>query len=1116
MAKTTKQTAIFGVEDWKKIFQSYSEADFQSYDYETLKKSFIDYIRVNYPESFNDYVESSEFIALLDVVAFMGQALAFRSDLNARENFIETAERRDSVVKLANLISYTPKRNECASGLLKVLSVSTTESVRDINGNSLSNVTIEWDDLTNPDWYEQFVAIMNSMLVDAQRVGRPSASGPVLGIKTEEYTLNVVSGVLPVYDFRSIVDAVQMQFETVSATTIGGIISEPAPRIDGNFNILLRDDRLGFSSRNNGFFFFFKQGNLESTDVFISERIENRVVDIDIDSINNSDVWVYELNQNGSLGEQWSYRPGFIGNMQENSVQNRKFFDIVSRTNDRISLIFGDGVFSEIPTGRLRVFVRSSNGQRYTISPIDMTNIQISIPYVSRIGRIETALFTLGLTSSVSNARARETISDIKARAPMRYYTSDRMVNGEDYTNFPYTYYNSIIKSKAVNRSSAGVSRFNDITDITGKYNSTSVFGNDGILYKDNGFGSFTFIWRDLIEVANIITNQIEPILISRPVQQFFYDISEPVDISAGDSRWVSVSFAYNESSGYFVNFSNDPQSIGEFSTDYRKFLKQNSLVEFVPPIGFFYDENNNLVQGEFNGKTIWCALRQVKGDGSNNNLGALPDGTGPVVLNNFVPSGSIPVGVFPTLPSFIPVRIKQAMTEQISLYRNFGIGYNDSLGWYVITSSNLSDSNVFSGQFAGDTSGQHKDASWLIKFTTDGTLYTGLYRVQRYYFSSEKDTRFSFDGGAPVFDPKIGKTINDYVELTDVTNNFSTENKTTVFVDIVDQSVESDGFVNDFQVEVSYSDIDLDGIIDDPVFFRRVVSPNTYVFFEMQQDLAGVLRNRPVKSGTVIYSFSTKEQIELVKYEYNVGQVFYATSERSFYKIVTGNSNFRELEQISGYIAKEGVSDIKFHYRHNSPLSRRIDPVVTNIVDLYVVTDSYYDKYKEYISDSTGTVREPEMPTIDELNIQYSGLIKHKMLSDSVIINSVKFKPLFGKKADPKLQATIKVVKFRGSTVTDSEIKSKIVTAVNNYFSINKWDFGETFYFSSLSSYLHEIVGDLVSSIVIVPNDPEKNFGNLYEIRCAPNEIFVSALSVSDIEVIDSLTPSAIRISQT
>ena len=151
MATSSRQTRIFGLEDWRSLYQTYNQADFQSYNFETLRKSFVDYIRQNYPEDFNDYVESSEFIALLDVIAFMGQSISYRQDLNTRENFLDTAERRDSVVRLADLVSYTPKRNENATGFLKVTSVATTENIVDYNGVNLANVKVRWNDTTNQD-----------------------------------------------------------------------------------------------------------------------------------------------------------------------------------------------------------------------------------------------------------------------------------------------------------------------------------------------------------------------------------------------------------------------------------------------------------------------------------------------------------------------------------------------------------------------------------------------------------------------------------------------------------------------------------------------------------------------------------------------------------------------------------------------------------------------------------------------------------------------------------------------------------------------------------------------------------------------------------------------------
>ena len=234
MATTSRQTAIFGVQDWKQIYQAYQEANFQSYDFETLRKSFVDYLRLYYPETFNDYIESSEFIALLDVMAFMGQSLAFRTDLNTRENYLDTAERRDSAVKLANLVSYTPKRNTAAEGYLKIFSVQTTENVIDINGINLSNITVNWADPTNFNWQEQFSAIINASLVGTQRIGRPGNRTTILGVDTSEYTVNLVPGFLPVIPYTATVDGVNMPFEAVNATAVNkDFIYEPSPQAKG-------------------------------------------------------------------------------------------------------------------------------------------------------------------------------------------------------------------------------------------------------------------------------------------------------------------------------------------------------------------------------------------------------------------------------------------------------------------------------------------------------------------------------------------------------------------------------------------------------------------------------------------------------------------------------------------------------------------------------------------------------------------------------------------------------------------------------------------------------------------------------------------------------------------
>ena len=586
MAKTARQTAIFGVEDWKRLYQTYREADFQSYDFETLRKSFVDYLRLYYPETFNDYIESSEFIAILDVMAFMGQALAFRNDLNARENFLDTAERRDSVVRLANLVSYTPKRNTPAQGLIKVLSVQTTENLTDYNGVNLSNVTIDWNDPTNTNWFEQFTTIVNAALVDSQRFGRPGNRDTILGIRTDEYTINYVPGFLPVVPYTSTVDGVNMPFEAVSSTTVGrDYIYEPAPKPSGAFNMLYRNDQMGYGSDNTGFFFLFKQGVLQNQDFNLAEAITNRTVNINIEGCNQEDHWLYKLDDVGSVASEWLYVESVYAAAVEQLAPNqRKIYSITSRANDQITLTFGDGVFSEVPVGQFRTYVRASNGLQYIINPEEMQSVPIVISYVSRFGRLETITFNCGITTPVSNAQARETIEEIKQRAPARYYTQNRMVNGEDYNNFPHTAYNSILKSKALNRASIGVSRYLDLVDNTGKYSSTNTFSSDGAMYQNYSLPTFQFITQTSNETNSVILNEVQPLLAKSQAQQFYYAKFPRANLTPLSISWHLSTSQAGSSTGYFVNSLGNPAPINSLTSSNSRYITVGSLVKFAAP----------------------------------------------------------------------------------------------------------------------------------------------------------------------------------------------------------------------------------------------------------------------------------------------------------------------------------------------------------------------------------------------------------------------------------------------------------------------------------------------------------------------------------------------------
>jgi len=1133
MATTSRQTAIFGVEDWKRIYQTYQEANFQSYDFETLRKSFVDYLRLYYPETFNDYIESSEFIALLDVMAFMGQSLAFRTDLNTRENYLDTAERRDSVVKLANLVSYTPQRNVEASGYLKVFSVSTTENITDYNGINLANLTINWADPTNLDWQEQFTNIINASLVNTQKFGNPGNKQTILGVDTQEYTINLVPGFLPVIPYTATVDTINMPFEVVNSTSFGEtFVYEPPPLPDGRFNVLFRNDQQGFLSANTGFFFLFKQGVLQNQDFNLAERIDNRAVAINIEGINNNDVWLYQLDDTGNINQYWQeVQSIYAAAVEQLAPGTRNIYSVTSRTNDQITLNFGDGVFATIPVGTFRTYVRASNGLTYIINPVEMQSVVVPISYVSRTGQIETITFTCGITEPVTNAQARETITEIKQRAPAQYYTQNRMVNGEDYTQFPFTQYTSILKSTAVNRASIGTSKYLDLVDGTGKYSSTNTFASDGALYESNNLYSFQFSWLTANDISDAVINQINPLTLREGLQQFYYANYPRPNIAVLNYTWNQSTVITNETTGYFKNAAGEPVAIGPFTSNNGKYITEGSLVQFAAPSGYYFNAENRLVVGvpvqPDDKSTIWASPTAVYQSGTAQGLGNLPSGVGPVVLNNYVPTGAIPVQVIPVFTTDIPISVQQSVVAQISLNQNFGLGYNNLTNtWYVITSSNLAVDANFSLSNAQNTSGGNLDASWLIQATYNGSAYTVVSRSLEYYFGSVLQTRFFFYTSDPIYDSRTGTVIRDYINVLKINTqpDVSTPLGTDNILSIIDQPVLSDGLVDDFQVVVSFSRGSGDTTPVNPDFFADIVAPTVdanqkYVFFQATVDFDNLQRYLLIESGIVDSNYPTLASIQAVQSQYVVGQVFYAYSEvdsnganEVFYILGLDSLGNLTLTQTYEYLAKVGRQNLYFQYRHNSPLTSRIDPGSTNIIDIYIVTNAYYTAYVNWLQDVTGVVVEPSAPTIDQLTTAYQGLQNYKMISDNMIINSVDFQPLFGQKAEPALRATIKVIRAAGSTASVSTIKNLVVANMNAYFDIANWNFGDTFYFSELSAYIHQNIGSVVSSVVLVPLNSQKSFGDLYEIRSAPNQIFVNGATVNDVEVITALTSTNLQ----
>jgi len=1123
MATTDRQNRLLVAEDWRKIYQAFQQADFKSYDFETLRRTMVAYLRENYPDDFNDFVESSEYVALIDLIAYVAQALSFRVDLNARENFLETAERRNSVLRLARLINYNAKRNKPATGLLKIDSLSTTQDVNDSSGTNLANSTIIWNDSANSNYREQFTAILNAANQTGQLFGKPRESAQIGGITTEVYTLSSNQLDIPVFTFNRSVGGTNRTFEIVPSTVENSeTIYESSPVPGTGLTYTYRADGSGDSSNNTGFFFLFKQGVMQQQNFRVDTAITNYIKSLNVTNINDSDVWLYRLDQFGQLSEEWTKIPSLSGN---NAIYNslakseRNTYNIVTRAEDTIDLVFGDGNFSNLPLGSFRTYHRISDNAKYAIQPSDMQGLNLVVPYTDLNGAQQTLTITMSLKASVYNAAATETNASIKEKAPQVYYSQNRMITAEDYQVVPLSASQEIVKVRSVNRTASGISRAKEILDPTGAYSNVSVFAEDGMLYREESTQQFTFNYNNRSDIQSTVDTSVEAKLKEAYARQFYYLKYGTKDLSTLTATWNSTSTSTNTNTGYFT--AGGALSVGDNATSNFKYAKTGALIKFTSPDTRKFLNGKLVASATDNAEDrVWVKIGAVSGDGSNSGVGNLESGEGPVTLNNIVPNGAVVSAVIPAFTTSLSTTLEADIIDRIEAYEDFGLRFDiDSETWKVITSTNLSSSAVFDLNNAGSTAGTNTDASWWFKFTNDGNTYTVQYRKLDYFFESESQNKFHYDVEEKIYDYKTGKTVKDTVKILKTNSIVSTGNSIgyPVTWQVVDTVTESDGFQDNRKVKVGFYDDDDDGVVDNPDIFDIVVEPTLsestkFIFFEKYISYDTVERFRPYATTNFVVS-EKESSISLNASIYTDEQLFYFYhADENVIKKYSATTN--TLSTTTDYQARRGRGSISFQYKHHAGQETRIDPSVSNIVDIYLLERTYDNLFRIWLQDGG---EKPAESTADQLRINYSGTLNPlKSLSDQIVYHPVKYKILFGSNAEELLQATFKVVKNTKTNVTDAVIKTRVIAAINEFFALSNWDFGDTFYFTELAAYVHNQLAPDLLTAVIVPNQSGQTFGSLFQINSAADEIFISGATVDDVSIITALGANQLASSGT
>ncbi|MCU6294940.1 hypothetical protein, partial [Escherichia coli] len=168
--------------------------------------------------------------------------------------------------------------------------------------------------------------------------GNPVKRIDINGVSRQLYRMNTIPMSAPSLPFTATVNGESMTFEVVNPDITAVGVEERHPEPQEQKYIVYQNDGNGFSSPNTGFFVYFVQGTLTYQDYQYNIREENRIQDINVDNINETDVWVQEINEDGIVRTKWTKVPS-MESIAYNTVnrQLKTIFAVTTRDKDQIT-----------------------------------------------------------------------------------------------------------------------------------------------------------------------------------------------------------------------------------------------------------------------------------------------------------------------------------------------------------------------------------------------------------------------------------------------------------------------------------------------------------------------------------------------------------------------------------------------------------------------------------------------------------------------------------------------------------------------------------------------------------------------------------------------------------
>jgi hypothetical protein len=94
-----------------------------SRDFPSLKQNLIDFAKNYFPDTYQDFNESSPGMMFLEMAAYVGDVLSYYTDTSLQESLILQASERQNILNIAQSLGYNPKTNIASNVKLDIFQI---------------------------------------------------------------------------------------------------------------------------------------------------------------------------------------------------------------------------------------------------------------------------------------------------------------------------------------------------------------------------------------------------------------------------------------------------------------------------------------------------------------------------------------------------------------------------------------------------------------------------------------------------------------------------------------------------------------------------------------------------------------------------------------------------------------------------------------------------------------------------------------------------------------------------------------------------------------------------------------------------------------------------------